>query len=131
MKKTIIALAFILSTATVNADQACTALENFVGVTYKLVSKTCENPGLFGNTFTVEPYDNGDFSGYNLKSGSITIGPATSANSTDKCSVSGETVTVQTCASDQSCVPRGWFYTFTKDAVEFSANGCVAKYSAQ
>lgn len=131
MNKAIIALALILSAASAQADQACTALGNFVGTTYKLVSKTCDNPGLFGDTFTVEPYDNGSFAGYSLKSGSITIGPATSSNSTDKCMISSDTVTVQTCAFDQSCLPRGWFYTLNKDTVEFSANGCVAKYSVQ
>lgn len=130
MNNAIITLVLVLSATSANADQACTALGSFVGVTYKLVSKTCENPRLFGDTFTVEPYDNGSFAGYSLNSGSITIGPATSANATDKCSVSGDAVTVLTCAFDQSCLPRGWFYTFTKDTVEFSANGCVAKYLA-
>jgi hypothetical protein len=131
MKKIIIAISIFISTSVAHADPACTALGNFVGIKYKLVSKTCNNPVFFGDDFKVEPYEASNFSGYNLTSGSASIGPATSTESTDRCTASGETVAVETCAYDQSCIPRGWLYTISKSSVVFSMNGCEAKYSAQ
>ena len=132
MKKLIITISLIMSANTALADQACTALGNFVGIKYKLVSKTCDYNTFIGDDFKVEPYVASNFSGYNLTSGSASIGPATSDNSTDRCTVSGETVTVETCGnSDSGCIPRGWLYTLTKSGVVFLMNGCEAKYSAQ
>ncbi len=130
MKKTAIAISIFISASVAHADPACTALGNFVGINYKLVSKTCNNM-FFGDDFKVVPYDNGSFAGYNLTSGSASIGPATSADATDRCTASGETVTVETCAYDRSCLPRGWLYTISKTNVVFLMNGCEAKFSAQ
>lgn len=130
MKQIIIAISVLMSAAAAHADPACNALGNFVGIKYKLVSKTCNNM-FYGDDFKVEPYTASNFSGYNLTSGSASIGPATSTDSTDRCTVSGDTVTVETCAYDRSCIPRGWLYTISKNSVVFLMNGCEAKYSAQ
>jgi len=118
----------VISTSAL-ADQDCAALSKFVG-TYKLVSSTCKGP--FGDTLTVAPYtETGEssYSGYRLTTGGIEIGPSTSANSTDKCTVSGNSVTVQTCAFDGNCLPKYWTYSFSESNVSFQANGCEAQFT--
>lgn len=123
--KSLFILVALLGSSYAMADQACSALSSTVG-SYKLVSKTCEGP--FGNDLTVAPYDNGSFAGYVITTGGIGIGPSTSANATDKCTVSGNTITVQTCAFDLSCLPQYWTYNFSGANLIFSANGCEAQF---
>ena len=132
MKKLVLALATLLSTAAAHANQPCASLQKYVGNNYKLLSKTCDDTFLFGESFSVKPdIENGSLVGYHLTSGAMTVSPSI-ADSGDTCVDSGTTLTVQTCAAgDQSCIPRGWTYAIGEKSVEYSANGCDAKYSAK
>lgn len=132
MKSILIISVLLIGANLAYADRACDDLAAFVG-TYKLQSKTCKGP--FGDRFNVEPYTETDlsgkplFSGYWLKSGGIGIGPATSAESTDKCETENGKVTVLTCAYERSCIPQYWVYEFSGNTVTFKANGCTATFA--
>jgi hypothetical protein len=133
MKLFISILAFCSSTFCL-ADEPCAALSNYVGM-YKQVSKTCESNN-FGPTLEVTPYTETrppQFSGYWIKSNGIGIGPSMAGDTLDHCSVNGTEVVVDVCGNSKSdsCVPRGWSFSFSGSQAQFHFDGCVATYLRQ
>jgi hypothetical protein len=92
---------------------------------YELVFKKCN--GRFGEDVKDLVVRNED-GHITIWTGNFGIGPGTSANSNDKCTVETNKIVVQTCYKSTSCLPRNWYYTFTKDAAEYKAGGCYFQF---
>lgn len=122
--KTILAIAVLFISVSVNADPACSALSKYVG-NYKHVDESC--PGPLGDTMTVAPYTDGEDSGFAMTSDGITIGASLSEDAMDKCHVSENKVVLETCRLARTCLPH-WYYTFSDNTVTFQANGCTVQY---
>lgn len=122
--KIALAIVGLLISVSASADPACTALTSVVGK-YELVSKDCDGPfGADVKGLEVRN-ENGQIS---IWAGNVGIGPSTSANASDKCTVEPNRIVVQTCYNSTTCLPQHWYYTFTKDGAEYQAAGCSFQF---
>ena len=122
MKFTLALLGLVFSVSA-SADPACTALTSVVGK-YELVAKQCINPH-DGVVDLEVRNENGSIS---IWAGNVGIGPSTSPNASDKCTVEANRIIVQTCYNSTSCLPQHWYYTFTADGAEHQRNGCTYQF---
>ncbi len=101
-----------------SADTACSALSSYIG-TYQLLSRECNGPadGVFLQLEVVA-----NAGAFTIWHGDIGV----MLEDNDKCTVSEGKVVVQTCATGASCLPKDWYYTFTKDRAVVSMNRCTS-----
>lgn len=119
------------------ADGPCVDLATFVG-TYKQISKSCDHDW-FGPELSVVPFDEENSwpdlvgKGYWIKSAGTGFGPTTTNNDMDKCTRTGNGLSIEISGNDTSgsTLPRNGRvgYVFSGSQVTFRADQCTAVYS--